>query len=172
VAKSTRTMWDDREPPPVGGISEQPAETTFIQPTPPKDRLTVVGSVYHQNPGSPPTQIEIQYSRELASHEEPYARRIVVSSRQLVDFGWLKEEGVGAFVLANLEGQFDTVEPTPEQSRATAARIVRVYASEQDKNPQILRPGESRLYEFLDARAVEVVCESEEARCKLTAYPR
>ena len=110
-------------------------------------RLTVVEQVYHQIAGEQPTSVNSQFSRVLASDEQPYVRRCKATEDwQPIDIGWV--EDVGMLVIVNNEGTFRHRIPTDEQRAEVAKRVLDVGVETATGICRILRvwkipPGES-----------------------------
>jgi hypothetical protein len=67
-------------------------------------RITVVGSVYHQPPEGPPSEVGKPFSVKVSSSEQPYVRRLTVGpDLQPLDCGWLAGGEIARLVVENHE---------------------------------------------------------------------
>lgn len=143
-----------------------------LQPAPPKDRLTVVETVYHQRWGENPISIESRFGRELTTHEQPYSRECVATEEwQPLDLGWLNTN-VGQLVILNREGsllQFQTY-PTAEVREEMATRIIELTTGDDD--PWFIPPGESHRGWPSKPENLRIRCQNGTARYTLHLIPR
>ncbi len=116
----------------------------------PKDRISVVEMVYHRPFGDQATVIESRFSRDLQGHEQPYTRNLKATEEwQQLDCGWLPNAGM--LVIHNTEGKFLQVNPTDEERKESASKILEVCFDWPDrtgwkKDPThcwLVLPGES-----------------------------
>lgn len=135
-------------------------------------RITVAGSLYHQQPGQGPTQIDLGFSRWLKSDEQLWHRQgTATESWRPVDLGWC-EDDLGMLVIRNQAGQFRLVNPTEEEAGATAAAVLEMkYDGAPDWQCWLIPPGEIVRMVPGDARLV-LRCRSGTARYSLYAIPR
>lgn len=133
------------------------------------DRLTVVEYVYHQQMGREASMFESRFSRALGDHEQPYERQVTVGEDwQSLDCGWV--ERVGMLVLRNEEGRHMQLNPTAEERRAIAGRVVEIRTKDQPA-AWLVHPGESLRACPADAAGLEVRCQAGEARVTIHAIP-
>jgi hypothetical protein len=137
-----------------------------------KNRLTVVETAYHQIVGERPSQVERRFTRELAGGEQLWERRLrVVSEWQPIDLGWIDRPGL--LILANEEGRWDQVNPTPAERAEAAAKILEVaFLRQDDLYPLSLAdllvlPGESSRVHPADGVTVYVRCTT---GCRMTVW--
>ena len=96
-----------------------------------KQRLTVVGSIYCQEPGEQPVSQELLFVRELASAEQPWQRRTRIGEDwQPLETGWIDDPGM--VVLANDEGRGLQTMPDAGQTAAISRRTVLVGVGAND----------------------------------------
>lgn len=92
----------------------------------PKNRETVVETVYHQVLGEEPTSLETRYNRDLESNEQVYERQAVATEEwKLLDCGWLSGN-VGLLVIRNEEGKSRQTNPTEAEKEELAKRVIEV----------------------------------------------
>ena len=156
-----------------------------------KSRLGVVLSVYHQQTDVQPVVVTARFSRWLTSSEQPYIRRLTLTTAwQALDSGWL-EGKVGMLVIRNEEGAF-AVQPTPEERQEMAMRIIEVGLLLPSATVQlaplrtmrdpplpplqplpcwIIQPKESLQAQPANAALLHLRCQSGSARCTLYLLP-
>lgn len=89
----------------------------------PKNRITVVESIYHTEFGQNPSMIDARYSRELDSDEQLYQRRLTATEEwSRLDTGWIEEAGL--MVIKNLTGEFLQISPSEEEKEETKKKIL------------------------------------------------
>lgn len=141
-----------------------------------KNRLTVVETAYHQIVGERPSQVERRFTRELAGGEQLWERRLrVVPEWQPIDLGWIERPGL--LILANEEGRWDQVNPTPAERAEAAAKVLEVAfvrgPLRQDDSYSLpsadllILPGESNRIHPADDVTVCVRCT---AGCRMTVW--
>lgn len=139
------------------------------QPSPLKPRLTVVETVYHQDPANGPTAFEAPFGRQLETDEQPCVRRLTVGTDwQALGGVWLAESC--QVVLRNEEGQFHGPLPSAQQKAEAAARVVEVGVS--DMVLAVVRPGESCRFEPADLHTIRVRCVAGSAKVTAAVFPR
>ena len=109
-----------------------------------KPRLTVIQTVYHQEPGGDPTSYESRFARFLDSKDQqPCVRRLAIGeSWQTLDELWL--ERVSQLVIANREL------PPKEDESGFVRKLSRCIEVAFNGVPCLLiRPTESQRYEPL-----------------------
>lgn len=149
----------------------------------PPGRLTVVETVYHQEPGQQPTALTTRYGRPLETAEQPFTRRLRLGDAwQPLPAGWL--DAAALLHLVNEEGRQLTRQPTPADRQALAGRVVEVgvlppghwgLSAETAVAPVVcwlVRPGESLRAEPAALAALVLRCRQESARVTLTLLPR
>ncbi len=135
----------------------------------PKNRLTVIETVYHQTTTAEPDSIESRFERELISDEQPYRRTTKVGEDWTpLDFGWIEE--VGMIVIQNNEGKGLTKIPTPEEKEELAAKVLEISAD--PSNSWIVRPGESFRGEPAGKRTLCIRSRSGTTHFNVYAIPR
>ncbi len=108
----------------------------------PKNRLTVVGTVYHQVPQGEPDSFESRFVRGLEDEEQPYRRQTKVGEKwEAIDFGWL--ESVGYLVIRNEAGKDRTTKPTNEEKAALAKKVLELTLDTNEEDCWDVLPGES-----------------------------
>lgn len=135
----------------------------------PVARLTVLDTIYHQAVGAEPVTHETNFSRMLASDEQPYVRRVTaVAEWKLLDCGWVEPSMVK---LENTAGQQLQVNPTREERRAIDETIVDVGVYHAGAYVTVARllPGES--LRFSPVGEIFFRCQSGECKCNLSAWP-
>jgi hypothetical protein len=135
---------------------------------PPKNRLTVVETVYHQVSGEQPQSVESRFDRELQSDEQMYQRcKVATEEWQPLDLGWVPDPGT--IVIENNEGILQQVNPTPEQQEELAKKIL-VLSQDSGLGFEV-RPGESFRFSH-DAPGVLLLrCRSGSARYRISVIP-
>jgi len=144
-----------------------------------KNRLTVVGSIYFVAANEQPESVDTGFSRDLASEEQPYRRRLKATEEwQRLDCGWIKE--ASQVFIANEEGKGLQVNPTDEEREDIARRIIEVSFCEDGEGPNdtfissvwLVSPGESMrgLPSRVDRLCVR--CQHGTARFTLYIVPR
>lgn len=164
-----------------------PAIAVKLSPVLPRDRLTVVEKVYHQQVGEQPIQIERSFERKLATQDSAYTgkpRRLVSSNWEPIDIGWLSQ-GAGSFYLTNEEGKGLQRKPTPEEEAAIADRVIEVCFTDSDGVPTgtdadgkptgmsfLVPPGEAFRGTPSDVSRLRIRCRSEQAKYSIWVFPR
>lgn len=146
--------------------------------------ITVAGTIYHRaGPQAQATAINLRWTRELESDEQPWGPRQFTVTEQWtpLDCGWLKPELCGMLVIENREGHFTQRIPTEEQRAEAMARVVEIGVTNaralehyDDHIIAILevRPKESQPLMPVDVSSLRIRCRKGEARCVLTVLPR
>lgn len=99
----------------------------LLQFTPrrPKDRLTVIDSVYHQAPGKDPDQYETKFSRPLESEEQVYDRDLIATEEWTqLDKGWI--ESCSQLLIMNTEGKTVQTILSQEENSELAEKILEI----------------------------------------------
>lgn len=136
-------------------------------------RLTVVDVVYHQGLGDQPTSVESRFGRWLNTDEQPYHRKIKVTTDWMpLDLGWLGTQ-ISMLVLMNEEGRHFQVYPTPKERALIEERIVEIGIEVHDHVEEcwLIPPGESIRAQPVAPDRLRVRCRRGEARCVLTLFP-
>lgn len=162
------TMYEKVELKPVQQVESQHKE--------PVNRLTVVGTVYHQRPGEQPTAVPFQFTRSLEIDEQPYERHTTVSDFEWVklDLGWLQGR-VGTIVIANRDGGSQT-NPTDEERVQLKQRVLLVGSPSTELGLFVIRdivsPGEVAILTVLDPDALWIRSQRGSIMYTLWAFPR
>lgn len=160
------TMWEEAHP--VPGEVDVPKQV--LGP-----RLTVVQSVYHQRPDMNPTQYENRWDILLTEDDQPYYRErtLPTGERHNIECGWVEHPGV--LLIANQEGQFTDRNPTEDEAKEMAGRILILTIG--DMFEMVIRPRDCQricLHSDIPAMAsLKLVNDSVSAiRYSITAFSR
>ena len=136
-------------------------------------RIAVRELLYHQAPQEQPTAVESVFSRPLVSDEQPYVRKVKVGGAwEAVETGWLVDAGM--LHLANEEGRFQQVQPTPAERAAAARKVVEVGLAVAEGEVVVcwlLRPGESLRAEPAEVGRLRLRCREGVARVTVNVFP-
>ena len=136
-------------------------------------RIAVRELLYHQAPQEQPTAVESVFSRPLSTEEQPYTRKAKVNEAWVpVETGWLL--GAGMLHLANEEGRFQQVQPTPGERAAAARKVVEVGLAVAEGEVAVcwlLRPGESLRAEPAEVGRLRLRCREGVARVTVNVFP-
>jgi len=110
---------------------------------PTQDRITVIGTVYHQPYGADAQAIEYRFSRLLDTSEQLYERRLVATEEwKPIDCGWIDQSSL--IVIKNIEGKFLQKNPTEEERKEAEAKVLEVsFADTLSSDVWLIRPGEA-----------------------------
>lgn len=133
------------------------------------DQLTVVEHVYHQPAGEQPTGIETRFSRHLKTQEQPYCRRLLIGEDWVaLDHGWVNE--ASHMVVQNMEGRFTQVNPTDEQCKEVAARVIEL-GYQNAKGYWLIGPGESLRGQPNVLDGLMLRCQQGKAQVTINVFP-
>lgn len=158
-------------------MQEQPVEATA--PPALKSRLTVIETVYHQPLAEGAASAESHFARWLETDEQPCIRRLKASEAwQALDGGWLSEAGM--LCLENTEGRFPQVQPTEEERRDAAAKVLEVgvvhFFSNEESGQVVpfalIPPGESARFQPHTLSALRVRCRAGTAKYTASVFPK
>lgn len=142
----------------------------------PKARLVSVSTVYHQLLPGQPTGQQRQWSRPLASDQQPYGPRTLTVGEEWMplDCGWVTD--VGYVVIQNEEGKFTQTIPTEEEREAAAGKVLEVAFPGWNANDPIhhrwlVPPGETFSGTPSLASCLRIRSRSGPCRYTLTVYP-
>jgi len=139
------------------------AESIPTKPTP--RQITVVEGVYHMGVDVPTSGVDNRFSRQVESDEQPYSRRYTIGDNWTnLDFGWIERPGM--LVISNEEGKFLQRNPTDEEKKDIAGRIVEIAGTP----PWLILPGES-FRGVPAATPVQVICRKGSAKIVVTVMP-
>ena len=134
-----------------------------------KPRLTVLETVYYQEPGGEPTWFPAPFSIMLESAEQPCIRKLKIGQiLQSLDT-WLSS--VSELVIRNDEGTYRDKpgRPSEEEREDMKKRIIEVYLT---GHPSLyVRPGRSCRFEPVRFQGVQLRCQHGEARVTIAAFP-
>lgn len=132
-----------------------------------KSRLTVVESVYHQQPDGTNMPISTQYSRVLKSDEQAFVRKMTVGESWVeVPYGWLQD--CSLLVIHNESGKYRTTAPSPQEIEDAEAAVIEVAGP--DKVPVFDVPaGES--IRGKPRRGLHVRCARGSVKCVVSCIP-
>lgn len=153
-------------------MEEQQAE---VQPPALKSRLTVICTVYHQPLAEGAASAESHFARWLETDEQPCIRRLKATPEwQPIEGLWLTESGM--LCLTNDEGRFPQVQPTDEERRAAATKVLEVGVLMESGVPVTLfariLPGESARFQPHDLTALRIRCRAGVAKYTASVFPR
>lgn len=155
-------------------LSRRPASIDPMGQPAKNARIVVTGYVYHQPATEQPFSVNLGFSRQLESDEQPWIRKIKIGEEwQPLDPGWVKE--VALLVLVNDEGEhrFQRV-PTEQEKQDMKDRIVELgYLSPAQAKPNwLIPPGENFRGMPVDLASLRVRCRRGEARCVLYLFSK
>ena len=134
-----------------------------------KSRLTVVETVYHQNPKEQPTCVDSRHTQVIEGDEQVWQRRCKVGEEWTpIDQGWI--EACSCFHVRNDEGRF-LINPTDAEREEVAARVLEIAFAGQVQHAWLVRPGMTFRGEPSEARSLLIRCRSGEARYTVTFFP-
>lgn len=136
----------------------------------PKDRLTVVETVYHRPFGQDPTAVETGFTRELKTAEQVYTRRLTATEDwQSLDCGWL--ESCSSLSIENLAGKNLQVVPSEEERAEIAKQVIEICPLGWDGFPWLVYPGESMRACPSMVTALRIRCLSGKAKFIVSLVP-
>lgn len=164
-------------------MSEDGLENVVVVPeeTPPRrSSLTAVENIYFRQPGENPKHYATSFTRQVESDEEPYSRRFKVTKKhETLDFGWVRDVGVGMFLLENLGPPPLQFNPSPEEKVEPKDLAIHLYLINSESWARWLIPvGESsRFNPGFDVNGpydnpVRVYCKGGTVRCVVHALPK
>lgn len=111
-----------------------------VPEAPKQDRLTVQLTVHHEHCCEDPFSITPQFTRLLATAEQPWRRRVKVGPEwAMPEWGWFgTNANVGHIVFVNNAGKGLAVNPTDEEKAAIEASVVEI--SYEGCPPWLIRP--------------------------------
>lgn len=136
-----------------------------------KSRIGVVESIIHQTLPDQPTDTVSRYTRELATHEQPWKRKVTVTEEwQTLDIGWITS--CSLLHIENTEGTVPTVVPTPVERIVLEAKVVQLaFLDCDDSQVWLIPPRESFRGCPLRPGKLRVRCQKGAAECMLTVFP-
>ena len=134
-----------------------------------KPRLTVIETVYHQEPGSDPTSFTSSFPVLLETTEQPCIRKLRIGQAPQSLDTWLSS--VSELVVRNDEGTYRDRpgRPSEEDKEDVKKRVIEVYASGQII--AYVRPGRSCRFEPSDSKSIQLRCQHGEAKVTIAAFP-
>jgi hypothetical protein len=134
-----------------------------------RDRLLVVESIFHQSPGEDPYVTEHRFARSLQTKEQPFTRKTTAGENwKSLDCGWI--ERAGMLFIINEEGKFRQTNPTEEELREAAKKIIEVSFT-TNTDVWLILPGESMRAYPSNIRNLLVRCRSGTARITAHIFP-
>lgn len=137
------------------------------------DRLTYVLNAHHEHMGDQPTSVVCQYSRILDHKEQPYVRRLEITTEETsLDIGWVKNPGL--ILIENKDGSDSPVQLSKEEQKAIEDRFISVRFGENSACAKI-RNGFTFPIEFCCVETislVRLVASEGTIQAKLTVFPR
>jgi hypothetical protein len=135
-------------------------------------QLTVVEQVYFQQVGDQPAQFGAQWSRRIATDEQPYQRRMKVGPEwKPIDRGWITN--CELLLIENNEGRFTQTNPSDEERKAAASKVVEVGLLMPIGAVMAfarIKPGESCRFQPCDLDFIMIRCR-QEASITITLIP-
>lgn len=139
---------------------------------PPKDRATIILRVHHQCQDEGVTTGGCSYDEELETDHEAYGRRLTVGEEwQPLDFGWVPVEDVGMVVVENLAGRNLRVNPTDDERREIADRVLEVR-HEGDAHAYAIPPRGADSFRSTDPASLRIRSRKGETKYKIMVVPR
>ena len=134
-----------------------------------KPRLTVIETVYHQEPGSDPTSFTSSFPVLLESGEQPCIRKLKVGEVPHSLDTWLKT--VSELVIRNDESTYRNTPGRPsETERANVAKRI-IEVSSAGQIIAYVRPGRSCRFEPACFGLLQLRCQQGEAKVTVAAFP-
>lgn len=143
----------------------------------PPNRVTAVFNVHHEHDGEQPYSIGPVISQiKLEVNEDVYTRRVTVrESWEELDLGHLPADQVGLVIVENLEGRFPANNPTEEERKEAAKKIIEVSTGDGNGGAFLCFPAPISL-PFVgypqDASRIALRCPVGVARCRVHVFPR
>ena len=138
----------------------------------PKDRITVVETIYHQPFGQNPFSVEERYDRELETKEQPYSRHCKATEEwQPLDCGWLAS-GASLLHIKNDEKLGTEVLPTEEEKAEHAKHILRIRLGSDLVWDCTVPPGETMRICPEDLAGIRIQSAHGNTDFTLTLFPR
>jgi hypothetical protein len=135
------------------------------------NRMTIVSMIHHERTGDQPTSTQLYFADLLDTDNETYARRVTVTPEwSLLDFGWLDDSDVGVVCVENLVGKQYLVNPTDEESRADAAKVLELFI--MGETPMLIRPRRHLYLESKTPWLLGLRCQQGEAKARITIFPK
>lgn len=142
-----------------------------------KARLTILDSVYYQNPDGSPILLDNRYVKILDSDEQPYGPRKVKVDSQWVEITselcWVRSPSI--LVVNNEEGKGLQTYPTPEERLDISKRVLELAVFCDQLGSWVvvetILPGESRRGRPAPGSRWAVRCVHGSARTVFTVFP-
>lgn len=141
-----------------------------------QDRVTITQNMHHEHFGTPPVSIPPSiHSRMLEHVEEPYQRRLRAGKdwQPVVDDGcWIPANKIGYVTIENLEGKVQLVNPTEDERKKTASKILELSYTKNSKEADLVYPGATQIKVPADASKLYVRCQDGEGSYKLHVFSK
>ena len=138
----------------------------------PKDRITVVETIYHQPFGQNPFSIEDRYDRELETKEQPYSRLCKATEEwEPLDCGWLAS-GASLLHIKNDEKLGTEVLPTTQEKEEHAKHVLQVKLGRGILCLCLIPPGETMRISPTELAGITIRSAHGNTNFTLTLFPR
>lgn len=134
-----------------------------------KPRLTVIETVYHQEPGSDPTSFTSSFPVLLETTEQPCIRKLKIGQVPQSLDTWLSS--VSELIIRNDEGTYRDKpgRPSEEDKEDVKRHVIEVLRNGQLTD--YVRSGRSCRFEPSDFKSIQLRCQHGEARVTIAAFP-
>lgn len=139
------------------------------------DRVTIVVNIHHEHLGEAPVSLQSIHARLLEYMEEPYQRRLRANGEWqpvIDDNCWVPGAKIGYVVVENLEGQVLTVQPTEEERRKSASKVLEIGYTNNSAEADLIYPGSIAIKTPSNASRLVIRCRSGEAAYKLHVFSK
>lgn len=173
-------MEEQKPPPDNGQIAPPPQQVEgagSVAPLvnlllrPPVNRITVINQVTYQNIYDAPVQADNRFSVDLKSDEQPWFRWLTAGPGwQPLDCGHVKK--ASRVMIINREGVGRQVNPTEEERRGSAGKVIQLSLREELAVDVVIPPGQS--FHYFPPTSLEnlfVRCPGGDVRFHLHVFP-
>lgn len=142
------------------------------------DAITVVETVTFHPIGANAIQVDCRFSKECATAEiQPYNRLCKAGNEwRPLDLGWILFdhgiESVGMIYIVNSEGLFLQTNPTDEERKLAAERILELSFGGDDQADVLIPPQESFRARIYAPNKVMIRCKNGPCKYAITVLPK
>lgn len=137
----------------------------------PKDRITVVETIYHQPFGLDPFSVENRYDRELETKEQPYHRLCKATEEwEPLDCGWLASRA-SLLHIKNDEKLGAEILPTEEEKEEHAKHVLSISFRQIIRVDCEIHPGETMHISPISLEEIYIRSDHGDTQFALTLFP-
>lgn len=154
-------------------MNKLPEVTPLPLRPPERDRLTMVLSLHHEQPGNDTHSVESRCWKLLdnPADQERQTKRIKVDENwSALWLGDLEPDQVGYIVVENNEGRFLQVNPTDEERLDISKRVVEIGLA--GVATLLVLPGFPQQLYPQHVEGIRLRCQHGVAKCRVTIFPK